>query len=432
MKSFEQEDYQKFIFPYGERKIEVKIPLRNAPQILKIKEPKGLSNETGEILRAIQNPLKSEPLKNLLKPRSKVALIISDITRPVPNHKIVPCILDELSKVPVPLNNITMIVATGMHRANTENELKSMLGKKVVEKIKIINHDSLNSDNLTSFGETSYGTPLEINKIVAGADVNIATGYIEPHEFAGFTGGRKSILPGVSGIETIKRNHRPEMIDHPKAKIGILKGNPIHEDMVEGAEIVGLDFIINVILNSRKEIVKVLAGDFYHAHLEGVEYYRRYAAPDIVKRADIVIASSGYPLDGDLYQSIKSVISSESFVNEGGVIILLTESRDGLGPGIFGKWMRTITSLDEVAPRIRKEGYSPELDHCYLLAKILRKLKLIIVTQNPSVRSIKFSKRLQTTSSIDKALKIALAEKGQEASIIGLPYAPRFVVKGDK
>jgi nickel-dependent lactate racemase len=316
-----------------------------------------------------------------------------------------------------------------MHRANTEVELRSMLGGEVYDKVRVINHNAFRSDNLTGFGETSYGTPLAINEIVAGADVIIATGYIEPHEFAGFTGGRKSILPGVSGIEAIRWNHRLEMLDHPKAKVGTLRGNPIHEDMVEAARKVGLDFIVNVVLNSRKEIVNVFSGDFFNAHLEGVECYRRFASPDFVEQVEVVIASSGYPLDGDLYQSIKSVIAADPFVKDEGYIILLTESKDGLGPGAFGEWMKTIISIDEVEPRIREEGFSPEIDHCYLLAKILRRSKLIVVSSNPILSSIQFSDRLHISDSPEEALKTAFADVGGDAGVIGLPYAPRIVAR---
>jgi nickel-dependent lactate racemase len=429
MKSPEQEECTKFTFPYGEGEIVVEIPDRNLLKVLRMVEPDALPNETEGLLEAIKNPIRSEPLTNLLQPDSEVALIISDITRPVPNYKIIPCLLDELSRVPIPIKNVSVVVATGMHRDNTEVELRAKLGGEVYDKVRVINHNAFGSDNLTSFGETSYGTPLEINEIVAGADAIIASGYIEPHEFAGFTGGRKSILPGVSGIESIIWNHRPEMLDHPKAKIGTLRGNPIHEDMVDAARKVELDFIVNVVLNSRKGIVDVFSGDFFDAHLEGVECYRRFATPDFVERAEVVVASSGYPLDGDLYQSIKSVIAADPFVKDEGYIILLTESRDGFGPGVFGEWMKTITSIDEVESWIREERFSPEIDHCYLLAKILRRSKLIVVSPNPILSSIQFSDRLLTTDSPKEALKTAFADIGGDAGIIGLPYAPRIVAR---
>jgi nickel-dependent lactate racemase len=429
MKSPTQEECKKFMFPYGEGEIGVEIPDRNSPKILRVAEPDALSNETEGLLEAIKNPIGCEPLTSLLRPESEVVFIISDITRPVPNHKIIPCLLDELSRIPVPIKNVSVVVATGMHRANTEVELRSMLGGEVYDKVRIINHNAFRSDNMTGFGETSYGTPLVINEVVAGADAIIATGYIEPHEFAGFTGGRKSILPGVSGIESIRWNHRLEMLDHPKAKIGTLRGNPIHEDMVEAAKKVGLDFIVNVMLNSRKKIVDVFSGDFFDAHIEGVECYRRFAAPDFVERAEVVVASSGYPLDGDLYQSIKSVIAADPFVKDESFIILLTESRNGFGPGAFGEWMKTITSIDEVEPRIREEGFSPEIDHCYLLAKILRRSKLIVVSSNSILSSIQFSDRLLTSDSPEEALKIAFADVSGDAEVIGLPYAPRIVAR---
>lgn len=415
-------------FPYGESRIEMSLPKRNLLRVFTPKDPAGLKAETWEIRRALLEPVKSQPLYRIVDPHSKVALLVSDITRPIPSYKIVPFILKELGKVPIPYDKITVVVATGMHRSNTEAELESILGKEVLRKVKVINHNAFNKRNLTCVGKTSKGTPLEINGIVFGADAKITTGYIEPHEFAGFTGGRKSILPGVCGIDTINRNHGLEMLNHPRARIGILNGNPIHEDMVEAAKMVGVDFIVNVVLNSRKEIAKVVAGDLVEAHLEGVKFCERYASTRINQLADIVIASSGYPSDINLYQSLKSIVVAESFVKEDGVIILLAECRDGIGPPLFYEWMKTSASADDIIERIRMKGYRADIDHCYLLARILRKCEIIIASPHTSLREI--NKRLmRTTQSPKKALNIALKKRGEKAGIIALPYTTRIIPK---
>lgn len=413
-------------FPFGKSEIEVKIPKENILQVLKPREPAGLAEETKEIIRALQNPIGTQPLNRTIEPNSSVALIVSDITRPVPSNKIVPSIIDELNKILVPDENIMIIVALGMHRKNTEEEIELMLGRGVLERIRVVNHDCYDKRGLTYIGETSRRTPLEVNNLVANADIKITTGYIEPHEIAGFTGGRKSILPGVSGVDALRWNHRPEMLNHPKARIGVLDGNPIHEDMVEAAEMVGVDFIVNVVLNSRKEIAKVVAGDLKKAYYKGVRFYEQYAGVKVDQPADIVIASSGYPLDCDFYQSIKSVIAAEPFVKEGGAIILLTESRDGLGPPLFSEWMKTVSSPDEIVEKIQIEGYSPEVDHCYLLARILKKCEVIAVSQHPLLREIKIVK---TTDSIKTALDIAFKKRGKDSSVITLPYATRIIPK---
>ncbi len=420
-------NYEVLMFPFGEGEIKVKIPKRNLLKILKVKDPAGLSEEIKAMENSFQNSIGSKPLCEVVDPYSSVALVISDITRPVPNNKIVPCIIDELNKIPVPNERITIVVATGMHRSNTEAELESMLGKRVLEKVKVINHDAFNEKHLTKIGYTSAGTPLEVNSIVADADIKITTGYIEPHEFAGFTGGRKSILPGVSGINAIKWNHRPEMLSHPNARIGVLRGNPIHEDMVEAAKMLGVDFIVNVILNSKKEITKVVAGDLVEAHLEGVKYYKQHASVRVDELADIVIASSGYPLDRNLYQSVKSIIAAEPFVKENGTIVLLTECRDGVTHRLFYEQLKNSSSPDDLIERIKKVEYSPELDHCYLLAKILKKCNIIIVSPNTSIKEI--SNLVETMQSVEKALNIAFNSEGREASVLALPFATRIVSK---
>jgi nickel-dependent lactate racemase len=411
--------------PYGKGFIHLKTPAKNLLEICIPKEPRGLANEEKEIELALRNPIKKPPLSTLLDSRDKVAIIIDDITRPTPSYKIIPAILDEL---PIPNENVTILVATGLHRKNTEEELKVMLGHDVLSKVRVINHDALDEKELVYVGKTSRGTELEINKLVINADKIITTGHIEPHEFAGFTGGRKSILPGVSGIDTINVNHGPKMLDHPRARIGILDGNPIHEDMVEAAKIAGVDFIVNVVLNSRKKIAKVVAGDLMEAHLEGVKFCERYACTGINQLGDIVIASSGYPSDINLYQSFKSIVAAENFVKEGGIIILLAECRDGVGSSLFYEWLKTSTSADDIIERIQMKGYCADIDHCYLLSRILRRNEIIIVSSHPSIRKIN-KMLMRTTRSPKSALRVALKERGEKAAIIALPYATRIIPK---
>jgi len=410
------------IFPFGRRKVKVDIPKANLLQILKIKRCKGVTNEVEEIKKALQNPIGVLPLNEIVKPRDKVTIVISDKTRPVPNRKIVPCILNELNKTGV--RDITILVALGMHKKNTRIELEHMLGKGILEKVKVLNHETFNKNMVTYMGDTSRGTPIEVNKLVSNSDVKIITGYIEPHEFAGFTGGRKSILPGVSSVNSIKWNHRPEMLENPKAKIGILEGNPIHEDMVEAAKIVGVDFMINVTLNDKKEITKVVAGDFLKAYQEGVNFYKQYAMVKVAQQADIVITSSGYPLDCDFYQSVKSIITAELIVKEGGTIILLTESKDGVGPRLFHYWLKKVSSQAELFEKIKKEDFRPELDHCYLLAKVLKKCKVIVVSSQQQLKKIKL---LTVVNSVKKALNMAFKNEGRKAEVIALPYATMLI-----
>jgi nickel-dependent lactate racemase len=418
-------------FPFGKTEIKIKLPLKKL-RVIVPREPPTLQNENQEIRMALLKPIKSDFLSEIVNSQSRVALLVSDITRPVSNRKIVPFILRELKKASVRRDKITIVVATGMHRSNTEAELELMLGREVLKKVKVVNHNAFDKKNLIYVGETSKSTPLWVNKIVFDADVKILTGYIEPHEFAGFTGGRKSILPGVSGIATIDKNHGPEMLNHPKARIGILDGNPIHEDMVEAAKMVGVDFIVNVVLNSWKKIAKVVAGDLTKAHSMGVKFYEKYGRVKVGEPADIVMASAGYPLDINLYQSVKSLVAAEAFVKKNGVIILFAECIEGVGHHSFFECLKRSTSAEDMLKNVDKlvktGTHVAELDHCYLLARILKKCKVIVVSLSPLVKEI--SKNLIiTTESPKEALSMALKWEGKSASITVLPYATRIIPK---
>ena len=410
--------------PFGRGYLDIKIPEKNFQKIYSFKEPSDLTNEEKEIEISLRKPIQSKPLSSIIGSRDKVCILISDITRPVPSDKIVSAILKQLGNIS--RKNITGVIATGLHRKNTKDELKNILGNCILDEIKVTNHDAFDNKKLIHIGITSRGTELFINNYVMNSDKIIMTGYIEPHEFAGFTGGRKSLLPGVSGADTINYNHRLENLDHPKAKIGILEGNPIHEDMVEAARMARVDFIVNVVLNNRNRITKVVAGDMVKAHQEGVEFYRKYAQIDIDEPADIVITSSGYPLDINLYQAIKSIIAAEPFVTSKGIIILLANCEKGFGTDLFYRWITSFSSAADIIDKIKEQGYRADIDHCYFLARILEKRDIIIVSSHQALRKIENS-LMKITYSTEEAIAYALNRKGGDARIAFLPYAPRII-----
>jgi nickel-dependent lactate racemase len=410
--------------PFGKGYLDVTVTEKNLQKIYSFTDPPGLEDEAKEIERSLRDPLQSQPIASLVGPDDTVSILVSDITRPVPSGKIVSAVLRELRHVP--RKNMTVIIATGLHRANTQDELQMMLGPSILNEVRVINHDAFDQENLDDLGKTSRGTELFINSHVRKADRIIATGYIEPHEFSGFTGGRKSLLPGVSGADTINHNHRLENIDHPQAKIGVLEGNPIHEDMVEAARMAGVDFIVNVVLNRKNRIAKVVAGDLVEAHQEGIDFYNSHARVGIDEPADIVITSSGYPLDINLYQAVKPVIAAEPFVKTGGIIILLAHCEDGFGEDLFHRWMTSFSSPHEVIQRIQKEGYRADIDHCYLLARILEKKEIVIVSDQPALQEIQDS-LIKTTDSIDEALGYGVDRQGKHARIAFLPHATRMI-----
>lgn len=412
--------------PFGKGHLEVRIPTKNLKRIYALQEPPGLADEEKALAAALAHPIESKRLSALIGPQERVCILVSDITRPVPSKRIVTAILRELGSTP--RNNITIVVATGLHRKNTDDELRALLGRGITGEIEVINHDAFAERGLRYAGKTSRGTELYVNVAVSDADKVIATGYIEPHEFAGFTGGRKSILPGICGADSINYNHRLENLDHPRAKTGILDGNPIHEDMVEAARIIGVDFIVNVVLNSKKQIVAVAAGDLERAHEKGVEFCRKHAQVALGESADIVITSSGYPLDINLYQAVKSIFAAEPFARKGGTIILLAECEKGFGTDLFYRWMTSFTSPTQMIHRIKEEGYRADIDHCYFLARILGDKEITIVSPHKHLQEINGS-LMKTTDSAEEAIHDALKIRGENSGIALLPYAQRFLPK---
>lgn len=419
-------DYKKIRFPYGREEIDVKIPSNNLIEVIETIDPEGVENEKAEIERSLNEPIGTEPLEDMVNPDDKVVIIISDKTRPVPNDVIVPTVLGILEKKGLGPEDIKILIALGMHKKMDQDEIISMLGEGIPKKYDVINHECFDKDRLTYIGETSDGTKIEINNHVADADLIISIGYIEPHEFTGFTGGRKSILPGVSGIDAPKWNHRVELLDNPNSKPGIIENNPIHEDMLEACDMAGLDFIINVVLNSRNEIAKAFAGDFREAHQAGVDFYKEYSQIGVKEKADIVIASLGYPVNQDLYQSLKAVFASEPLVKDDGQIIVITKCEAGIGPDLFEEWMTTVSSFEEFSPKIKEEGYSPKIDHCYLLANILKDFDVIVVSPHPTLEKMDV---LESVKKPSEAIDIALKRMGEDAKIIAVPYSTRVIVE---
>lgn len=295
-------------------------------------EPKNLprlENENEKLLEALRNPIGAESLKEQVKITDTVAIVISDITRPTPNHILVPLLIKELDHVP--LENFVIINGTGTHRDQTREEFVEMLGDWVVDNIRIINNQCHDKDTLVNLGKSNFGCDVYLNKEYVEADFRIVTGFIEPHFFAGFSGGPKGIMPGIAGIETILTFHNARMIGDPLATWGNMESNPV-QDMTR--EINGMckpDFMLNVTLNRDKEITNVFAGELYEAHDEGCAFAKEHAMFHCDDRFDVVITSnSGYPLDQNLYQAVKGMSAAHKIVKEGGSIIVASECSDGL------------------------------------------------------------------------------------------------------
>lgn len=345
---------------YGRHGMEVNLP--EGVDVLAPRFVAGLPDERAALLAAFQHPIHSPPLAELVKPGDTVVIVHTDITRATPNDRILPVLLDTLEAAGVARKDITLLNGLGTHRKQTEAELRDMLGDRIVEQYRWLQHDCNDDQNLVPLGITSLGNPVRINRYYLAADVRILTGFIEPHFFAGFSGGPKAILPALSGAESVFTNHGLQMIGHPQATWGVTEGNPIWEEMREVALRTRPDFLLNVTLNARREITGVFAGEMLAAHARGCAFVKEMAMVEVAEPYDIVITTnSGYPLDQNLYQSVKGMSAASQIVRQGGSIIIAAACEDGLPDhGRYGELLAEAGSPEGVLEMIAQPGFSEQ------------------------------------------------------------------------
>jgi nickel-dependent lactate racemase len=291
----------------------------------------GVPDERVALLEALRQPIGTDPLWKKVKPTDRVVIVHTDITRATPNHLMLPILIAELEAAGVSPANITLLNALGTHRPQTDAELRRMLGDHLVDNYRCLQHNAFDDANLVPLGNTSFGNPVRINRLFMEADVKILTGFIEPHFFAGFSGGPKGVLPSVAGAESVLSNHGRDMIASPKATWGITSGNPIWEEMREVALKTNPDFLLNVTLNAHRQITGVFAGDLLAAHTAGCAFVKANAMIEVDQPYDIAITTnSGYPLDQNLYQTVKGMSAASQIVRKGGTIIMAAACEDGL------------------------------------------------------------------------------------------------------
>ncbi len=348
-------------------------------KILNPEEQEVLLNLENKLRELLKNPIGCPSLRELIfqKKASKILIIVNDITRPTPYEIILPPLLEELHQIGTRKENIIFMVATGIHRGNSKEELGNIFGKDLVSNYKFINHNS-DDPNLKYLGKLKSGNKLWVNPIVSDTDFIITTGVIVPHYFAGFSGGRKSILPGICGRETIEVNHT-NMI-YPDARAGNLKGNPVHQEMQEAAEKVGVDFNINVVTDENHQIVEIVAGELLTSWLQGVEVCKKIYLCPIEKKAEVVIASAGgYPKDINVYQAQKALENAYQAVKTGGTIILLAKCSEGYGEPTFEKWIEEASSPDDIIKRLENKfvlgGHK-----AYAIARAVKEVEVILIS----------------------------------------------------
>ena len=412
-------EFTEIELPCGECALTAQIPTKNIACVLTKQDAKGLADERQAITQSLRSPIESLPLLDLVKPTDKVVVIATDNTRPCPDDRILPPLLTELESK-VPRENITIIVALGLHPSLNKAELARKLGKDIVANYNVFNHDV---NDTVYIGTTSRGTPVDINRRVIEADFRISTGFIEPHFFAGFSGGRKSIAPGVFSVRSAYHNHGYRMVEHPKARAGITKGNPLHEDLVEQAQMAKLNFIVNVLLNKDREITHVVSGHQFKAHEKGCQIEKKIAGVEVPQRADITITTnSGAPLDLDLYQTCKGIDTASQVTRDGGIIIVASSCSAGIGPEAFLELHRSVDSPKEVIRKVKREEPIGVQWENQILARTQLKQDIYLVSSLDD--AVVNDMMMMPVSTIEEGLEKAFSILGKNAEVIVIPEGP--------
>ena len=405
----------KLRFGFGTGFQEVEVPDKNLIAELHANDvPVELTGEA-EVRRALIAPIGSPRLKDIVRPGEKIAIITSDITRPMPTRLVMPALLDELYAGGVRPEDITLVFALGSHRKHTEAEQKKLAGERAWNEIKCVDSDP---NDCVSYGVTSRGTPVDITRVVAEADRRICLGNIEYHYFAGYSGGAKAIMPGASTRAAIQANHSRMVL--PEAKAGALDDNPVRLDIEEAGRMVGIDFILNVVLSEHKEILKAVAGDPVKAHREGCRFLDTLYRKELSEPADIVLVSQGgAPKDLNLYQTQKALDNAKHAVKDGGVIILIGSCKEGLGERTFEQWMTEADSAHSLIERIGRE-FKLGGHKAAAIAMVLERAEVDLVSEldDDFVRSI-FLKPYKTAQD---ALDHAFSKLGPDARVLAMPY----------
>ena len=418
--------------PYHKGFIQAEINENNLAGILESKAHSYKTELTEEeiVERALNNPIGSDKLENLVSNKKEMIIITSDHTRPVPSKVTLPILLRRIRKAN-PDIDIKILIATGFHRPTTKEEMINKFGEDLVERENFINHISGDQDSLMKVGILPSGGELWLNKLIMETELLISEGFIEPHFFAGFSGGRKSVLPGVAGAGTIMANHCSEFIASEYARTGIIENNPIHKDMLYAAEVSKLAFILNVVIDKDKKVISAFAGDSKLAHEEGCRFVTELSRVNHVE-ADIAISTNGgYPLDQNIYQAVKGMTAAEATCREGGVIIMVAACNDGHGGKSFYENMAFAKNPREVLDRVLKvdrNDTAPDQWEFQILSRILDKYTVILVSHMCDPNIIK-NMHMEHAYTFQEALRRAYELKGEQAKVAVVPDGVSVIVK---
>jgi len=419
-------------FDYGKSGIEVSLDPSWNTTIFRPSKQDIIEDPINAIRNAIKNPIGTPSLKKIVKSKEaikSVCIVVSDATRPVPSHLLLKGLLKELSDYRVQKDKILVLIATGLHRASRKDEIERILGENLTSNMKIVNHIARDKSSLAYLGNTINNIPLYINKHYYESDLKILTGCVEPHFFFGFSGGRKSIVPGIASVETILANHSAENIASPNARFGIYENNPMAENSTEFAKLIGVDFVVNVSINEKHEITQVAAGDLERVHKKLVNYQLKHIFKEVQEPFDIVVCGNGgYPLDLNLYQAVKSMAIGEMAVKKNGTIISVNECADGIGGGHdeFKELLFSEMSPSEIYKKIlNKEIVVPDQWETQVLTRIMMMAEIYIVSKlkEDEIGNI----GLKHAKTVEEAIRKSLNKHGSKAKILFLPNGPQIL-----
>jgi len=409
---------------YGRTGLPVEMP--DGATVLEARQAPGLPDEAAALRAALRAPIGAAPLAESVRATDRVAIVFPDITRPMPRQRVLSVLLDELRHVP--RQNITLINAVGTHRPNTHEELEAMLGRGILDAYRVVQHDPRAEAAMRLVGASSFGNPVRINAEFLDAEVKILTGFIEPHFFAGFSGGPKAVLLGMAAFENILQNHSAPMIANPLATYASTDGNPIYEEMKQIAEMVGPCFALNVTLNRARQITGVFAGDVFQAHRRGAEFARSVSLQKVEAPFDVVVTTnSGFPLDLNLYQAVKGMDTAARIVKPGGAVVMAAECSHGVPPeGNFRELLRARSSPRELLEMIERfETPIQDQWQVQILARILMRTRVYFYSSLPEeeVRGA----HLIPTSNITQTVQSLLASAGAGARLAVIPEGPQVI-----
>ena len=409
---------------YGEHGLEVELP--ESAEVLAPKQVAGLADPGRAVAEAIERPLGAPPLRELVSAGKSVVIVVSDITRPVPNRVMLPPILDALHASGVERETVAIVIATGMHRASTPEEVDRVLGPEIAASYEVLNHDARDKSTLSHLTTTARGAEVWMNRRYLEADARIITGFVEPHIFAGYSGGGKAVVPGVAGAEIVVSNHGADMLGHPKATWCVTEGNPVFEEMRDLALLSRPTFCVNVTLNEQREITAVFAGELVAVHEAGIAQAERQYVRPISQPFDIVLSTNmGYPADLNLYQSVKGMSVGAQGVREGGSVVLVAECRDGLGLAEYTELLTSEASPQALLERIHSPGFA-RYDQWGVQCQAMAQAKADVWLYSSMSRSTTESAHLHycedVSATVDELRRRYVEEHGREPAIAVLPH----------